>query len=159
MADPYAKLERSIDGVASAVKSLDRTSSKTTRELQREQKRHAFDVDLLTSEEVDELRRLIRHKGQLETYSSTRIKEGGERVRGMYLELGKIGAVTVDMEGVCVFLSPMAYWAVEKHEQRERDRNRAVENQWRHDFCIAGFSAFVGGLLGILGTLLGVMLG
>ena len=54
---------------------------------------------------------------------------------------------------------PMAHWAVEKYEQRGRDASKNKTEQWRHDILVASISTAVGGILGITGTLLGVMLG
>lgn len=157
MADPYEKLQKSIDGIASAVKDLGKASAKVSRDTQGPW-REPFDVDLLTSQEVEELRCLIRHERDLAAYSASRMQEEGTRLKGMYSEFNRIGIAVTDMNGACVFLSPAAHWAVEKHEQRERDRRKDTRAQWRHDFFVAGFSTLIGGILGVVGTLLGVML-
>lgn len=158
MADPYEKLQKSIDGIASAVKDLGKASAKASHDT-RGPRREPFDVDLLTSQEVEELRCLIRHEHNLAAYSSSRMQEEGTRLKGMYSEFNRIGIAVTDMNGVCVSLSPAAHWAVEKHEQRERDRRKDTRAQWRHDFRVAIASAAVGGLFGIAGTVIGVILG
>lgn len=159
MTDQYAKLQKSIDGVAAAVKTLEKSAEKTGRNFERDFKRQAFDVDALTSEEVSELKSLVDHGSDLAAFSSARIKEGGEKVKGMYAEFSRLGLVFTEVNGAYVLLSPMAHWAVEKHEQRARDRKDDTRKQWRHDFCVALASAFFGGVLGIAGALLGVYLG
>lgn len=58
----YSGIERKLDAVATAVKSLNRTSDKAAKEQKRDRKRIPFDVDTLTSEEVDALKRLIEHE-------------------------------------------------------------------------------------------------
>ena len=159
MTDQYAKLQKSIDGVAAAVKALEKSAEKTGRNFERDFKRQAFDVDALTSEEVAELRSLVEHESDLASFSSARIKDGREKVKGMYAEFSRLGLASIEANGTCVLLSPMAHWAVEKHEQRARDRKDDTRKQWRHDLRVALASTFFGGVLGIAGTLLGVYLG
>lgn len=154
----YAGIEKKLDAVATAVKSLNRTSDKAAKEQKRDRKRIPFDVDTLTSEEVDALKWLIEHERNPIEYSASQIDVGGDKIRGMYAELDRLGLVMIDYDGRCAVL-PMAHWAVEKHEQRSRDAELEKKSQWRHDIAVASVSTAIGGILGILGTLLGVILG
>lgn len=148
MSDPYQRLQRSIDGVAAAVKALDKSR-------RNENARQPIDIDLLTSGEAAELKRLVSHDGDLAGYASARIDGEGDAARGMYTELSRLGLVTLGAGGLPIHLHPMAYWAVEKVGQRTNDAERSQRRQWKHDLRVAAF----GGLLGVIGTLLGVILG
>lgn len=155
----YSGIEKKLDAVATAVKSLNRTSDKAAKEQKRDRKRIPFDVDTLTSEEVDALKQLIEHEHNPLEYSASQIDVGGDKIRGMYAEFDRLGLVMIDFDGRCAAVLPMAHWAVEKHEQRSRDAELEKKSQWRHDFVVASVSTAIGGILGILGTLLGVILG
>ena len=155
----FSGMEKKLDSIASAVKSLDKTSGKAASEQKAERKRAPIDVDALTSEEVEALRQLIEHESDLMEYSSARIAAGGEKVSGMYAEFNRLGLAAVEAGGRCVALLPMAHWAVEKHDQRSRDAELERKAQWRHDLVVASVSTAIGGALGIDGTLLGVLVG
>lgn len=155
----YAGIERKLDAVASAVKSLDKTSTRTAREQSRNRRRAPFDVDALTSEEVKALKGLIEHEDDLPAYTASQVEDGGEKVCGMYSEFDRLGLIISSADGTCIAILPMAHWAVEKYEQRARDGERETNAQWRHDMAVAAVSTAIGGPLGILGTLLGVILG
>ena len=75
-------IEKKLDSVASAIKSLDKTSSKAVNEQKTGRKRIPIDVDALTSEEVDSLNQLIEHEDDLLEYSSARIAAGGDKFAG-----------------------------------------------------------------------------
>lgn len=155
----YSGIEKKLDAVASAVKSLDKTSSKVANDQKRSLKRLPFDVDMLTSEEVDALKQLIEHKGSVREFSASQIATGGDKVRGMYSEFDRLGLIILEVGGQCAAILPMAHWAVEKHEQRSRDAEQQRASQWRHDVVVASVSTAIGGILGIIGTLLGVLFG
>lgn len=157
--NPYSGIEKRLESVASAVESLDKTNNIATRERLRERKRIPFDVDSLTSEEVNSLKRLIEHEKDIFTFSRSQIELGGDTVRGLYAEFNRLNLVIQEIGGGCAAVLPMAHWAVEKYEQRERDASKNKTEQWRHDILVASISTAVGGILGITGTLLGVMLG
>ena len=157
--NPYYGIEKKLDTVASAVKSLDKTSAKTSKEQARERKRIPFDVDLLTGEEIDSLRQLVEHENDILAYSESQIKLKGDSVRGMYTEFDRLNLVIQEIGGRCAAILPMAHWAVEKYEQKERDVKRDRAEQWRHDIVVALLSTTVGGILGIVGTALGFLFG
>lgn len=157
--NPYSGIEEKLNSVVSAIKSLDKTSTKSVREQSRERKRIPFDVDSLTDEEVDALRQLLKHEDDILAYSASQIESGGATVRGMYAEFSRFGLVIQELGGRCAAILPMAHWAVEKYEQRERDASKERAMQWRHDIAVASISTAIGGILGILGTLLGVIIG
>lgn len=102
-------IEKKLDSVASAIKSLDKTSSKAVNEQKTGRKRIPIDVDALTSEEVDSLNQPIEHEDDLLEYSSARIAAGGDKVRGMYAEFDRLGLVSVEANGRCIALLPMAH--------------------------------------------------
>lgn len=155
----YSGIEKKLDAVASAVKSLDKTSKEVARKQGIDHAHTPFDVDQLTSSEIAVLKQLIEHDGDLQNYSTGQIKSGGAKVVGMYSEFDRYGLVSTSFNGECAYVLPMGYWAVEKHEQRLLDAELEKKSQWRHDAVVASVSTAIGGVLGILGTLLGVLLG
>ena len=116
--------------------------------------RTRFDVGLLTSEEVNEISLLIKHESAMYDFSAER-KKSNPAISGMYRELADLGLVSLNIDGACIEVLPMGHWAVEKYNQEARDKLKAQKLVWKHDFAVAGFSAF----LGIIGTLLGVWVG
>ena len=155
---PNSGIEKKLDSIASAVKSLDKTSGKTAREQSRDRRRIPFDVDLLTNEEVASLKQLIVHESNILAYYESQLESGGDTVKGMYTEFDRLNLIMQAADGRCIAVLPMAHWAVEKYEQRERDVREDKAAQWKHDIVVAFVSTAIGGVLGIAGTLLGALL-
>lgn len=158
MPDPYSGISKSIDKVASAVDKLKKSEDTSIRSSERASRRSPVDVDLLTFEEVEELRALVKHEGSLAEFAESRIEDGGPKVEGMYGEFDRLGLCS-SANGVPVILSPMAHWAVEKSDQRARERDAERAAQRRHDYAIAVLTTIVGGVLAIVGSVIGALAG
>ena len=158
MPDPYSGISKSIDKVASAVDKLKKSEDTSRKSSERSSRRVPVNIDLLTSEEVDELRALVGHEGTVGEFSASRMADGGPKVEGMYLEFSRLGLCEM-AGGVVVLLSPMAHWAVEKSEQRAREREEDRRSQRRHDYALAALTTFIGGLLAIVGSVVGALIG
>lgn len=155
MSDPYSGISRSIDKVAASVDKLKRSGDASRKTSERASKREMVNVDLLTSDEIEELRSLIENAGELDDFSSSRIESGGQRTLGMYQELSELGLCALDMGGRVVHLSPMAYWAVEKADQRDRDRKRDESDRRSFERSIAIITGFIGFFSAIVGAIVG----
>lgn len=158
MPDPYRELNRklsdiagSIDRLKSEVSKLASGSSRSAREDRAQSKRLPVDVDLLTDEEIDELRFLMAHEGSLCESSKQRVEAHGDKMLGMYVEMERLGLISSAMGVPCINLNPTAYWAVEKHDQVKSARAR---DEWRERIWLLGSSVLclvIGWLLGKLG--------
>lgn len=158
MADPMNGVIKSINGVTRSIDRLKKIEDDSAKKSEKRSRRIPFDVDALTNDEVEELRRLIDHEDDLVSYSKGRCSESGPTILGMYEEFDRLGLATCFLDSI-QFLSPMAHWAVEKHDQRCKEREADRKLQWRHDRNMAIIGALVGGVLGIAGTIFGVILG
>lgn len=158
MPDPYSGISKSIDKVASAVDGLKKSEDTSRRSSERASRRAPVDVDLLTSEEVQELRELIEHEGSLAEFAESKIDGGGPTVEGMYGEFERLGLCSTT-NGVPVILSPMAHWAVEKSDQRAREREDDRRSQRRHDYALAVVTTVVGAAMTLLATVVTKLLG
>lgn len=152
MPDPYSGISKSINKVASAVDGLKRSEETSRKSSERASRRMPVNVDFLTSEEIEELRALVEHGTSLPDFSASRISSGGQKVEGMYQEFSNLGICMLDMDGRIVLLSPMAYWAVEKSDQRARERKADRESQRRHDYALAVVTTLVGAAMTLLAT-------
>lgn len=158
MANPYQGLEKSVDAVASAISSLSKSEERGRQKSEREARRVAVDVDLLTSAEVDELRSLIEHEGDLGSFVTSRLDEGGRKVEGMYVELERLGLV-LTANGSPVLVQPIAHWAVEKRAQLDAEREEQGRAQRRHDYALAVLTTIVGGLLALISSVVTSLVG
>jgi hypothetical protein len=140
MADQYKSLSDSIR------RSGDEISKAISKSTPRE--RRYVNPDLLTSEEVEELR-MLSSAEDVRSFSEERGRILGDTVTGMYRELDDMGFV-VCASGVVIGVLPMGVWAVEKHDQRERERmaDRRDGRLWSAVISIA--SVVIGWLLGLL---------
>lgn len=143
MANPYSGIEKSVDGVSKAVS-----------ELRRSEGRVAVDVDLLTSSEVEELRLLIEHEDDMESFANSRIGELGQMAEGMYAEFQRLGLIHRS-NGVPIVITPMAHWAVEKHSQRaaERERKELARRRFERNITI------LAGVIGLVASIVGAVIG
>lgn len=151
MPDQYAGIKKSIDEVTKAIGKLRDSEERSKRRL-------PVDIDLLTADEVDELRLLIAHESDLMSFSESRVKESGPQIRGMYQEFSRLGLCDQLVNGSMSFLSPMAHWAVEKCDQRARERREEQKSRRRHDYALAALTTLIGGLLAIVGSVIGAIL-
>jgi hypothetical protein len=140
MADQYKSLSDSIR------RSGDEISKAISKSTPRE--RRYVNPDLLTSEEVEELR-MLSSAEDVRSFSEERGRILGDTVTGMYRELDDMGFV-VCASGVVIGVLPIGVWAVEKHDQRERERmaDRRDGRLWSAVISIA--SVVIGWLLGLL---------
>lgn len=147
------------DSLTRAVTKLDKNLA-TSLAMQR--------IDSLTKEEVDELRLLssVGPGDVAATFARARIGEEGHRnqnVAGMYRELIELqlvgGFITSDGDIFVTEVTPLGHWAVERHDKLAQAEEGKVIRQHRHDYRVAIASSAVGGLLGILGTVLGILIG
>lgn len=140
MADQYKSVSESIrrsgDEIARAISRSAPTG------------RCYVDLDLLTSEEVEELRALSS-SGDVSATSRERVRLLGEGAAGMYRELDEMGLV-VSSNGTVVDVLPMGLWAVEKHDQRESDRRAERRDGRVWSAAISLASVVVGWLLGLV---------
>lgn len=159
MPDPYSGISRSIDKVASAVDRLEKSEDTSRRSANKAPSRTPVNIDLLTTEEVEELRALAEHETSIAGFSASRISSGGPRVEGMYQELSNLGLCMLDTGGHVVLLSPMAHWAIEKCDQRAREREESERSQRRHDYALAVITTVVGALMTLIATVVTNRLG
>lgn len=148
--DPMKTISKSLSENTKAIASLEKKVASVA-------KRNLFDVDTLTNAEVKELRLLIEHESDVSDFSSNRIKESGDKIEGMYTEFNRLGLVGYAMESVYTIL-PMGHWAVEKHDQRERERKAALEDQRRFEKSVSMKNLLINGLFGLGGVILGAFL-
>ena len=151
MTDQLRGIRESIDALNKSVAAMASMAKRAE-----ETRRTPVDVDMLTSDEIAELERLIA-ASDVRAASSKNIEDPA--FAGMYAEFSRLGLALLDFGGACVMLTPTAAWAVEKRRQRDADTVAAQERQWRHERRIALAAAFLGGAMGIVGTLLGVVVG
>lgn len=162
IAKSIATLGKSISSVEKAVAALSkqapaRTATASPASMSRE----------LTEEEVDELRSLIASGDQLCASCERRSKMSDGSIDsslvGMWRELAEMGFVsgigTGDGGYLVVGVTSRGHWAVEKNDAMTRREALRLAEQRSHEFKVAGFGAAVGGLLGIVGTLLGTLIG
>lgn len=157
MADQLAEIRKSVDGVAKAVASLAKAGG--TGQPAGSTARTLVDVDALTDGEVRELALLVENERDLANFTNGRIASEGPSVDGMYDEFSRLGLLVRAAGGACLALSSTAHWAVEKRRQRKAEAADALKRQWRHERRVTIGAAFLGGAMGIAGTLLGVIVG
>lgn len=149
MADSLSEMKKSIDGVSKSINDL----SNQEKSYLKSKERMPVDVDLLTAEEINELRLLIENRDTLASFSAMRRQQVGDELGGMYQELERLNLILININSNVIRIEPMAYWAVEKYDQRTRERAEIQRRQWQHDILISIASALIGGALAIIGGL------
>lgn len=137
MVDQGVAIKQSIDGAAKEIR-----------------KRGYFDVGILTDAEIEEVRLLIAHKDEgLVEFSRERASDPA--IARMYSELSGLGLVMLEMGGGVAIIYRIAYWAVEKHDQRKAEWEAEQLRRDEHDREMADVAAKAGVRGAIVGAIAG----
>lgn len=148
-----SELRRPLDGIASSVGNVGRSvaqASKSTDEIRRSidnlgkrvsESSAMQSVDLLTDDEIDELRKLVSLGDGAKGYAASRLES--EAVQGMYLQLSDLGFIHCfrDFDGDILYVDydPKANWAIARHDKlaelearRKEEVNRIRDEDRKH---------------------------
>ena len=165
-----SELRRPIDGVASKVGGVERSIAEARRST--DEIRKSVDklgelvsnsaaiqsVDLLMSDEIDELRRLVELGDNAKEYTKSRLEN--ESARGMYMQLSDLGFIYCfrDFSGNVFYAGhdPKANWAIARHdklaelEKQRKAEAEALRKSDRKRQLIDLLIGFVGGIVSAL---------
>ena len=165
-----SELRRPLDGIANSVGDVGKFVAEASKSTDRVRKsvdalgKRVSDasamqsVDLLTDEEVDELRKLVSLGDGANKYVSARLED--EAVQGMYLQLSDLGFIHCfrDFSGGILYTGydPKANWAIARHDKlAEIEKQKKMEAETlrksdRKHQRIDMLIGFVGGIVAAL---------
>lgn len=159
--------DRALNGVSCSIDNVslaEQNSAKTIRKSAKQVSETILSasaiaaVDLLTNEEIDELRNLISADNPV-SLAQERMKDSS--VAGMYLQLSDIGLIDcfVDFSGDLVFagVNPKAAWAVGRRDLRDREaaeRKAEAELRRKDDRRHDTRNMIIGWVAGVISSLL-----
>lgn len=164
----FSRIARSLSDIERSIGSISSIAAEMARD--EKGKQRAPKVVLPrepTDAEADELILLGSLGGDLRKVCEDRAtRHDGttdEALVGMWMSLESMGyidgVVTAWGDFIMEGVTPLGAAAAERRKAESAAEAAARDAQWRHDFKIAGFSGALGGLFGIVGTMLGVLLG
>lgn len=164
--------DRALDGVSRSIEAVsmaERSSAKTIQKGAEQVSETILSasaiaaVDLLTSDEIDELRDLIA-AGDPVSLARERMKDNA--VAGMYSQLSDIGLIhcfrSLNGDPVFTAVDPKAAWAVGRRDLRDREaaeRKAEAERRRKEDRSRQTFFIVVGWIMGLISSPVGDFIG